>query len=119
MWPRPLARRLAAPALPSLPLSSGGLAHLAIGQSRVPLPTLERSSGDLDRPCLAGRRPDPEFIKETLAAFPDKGIATVEEARVSLRLGCRNGKAGIVGDDGATRCGTALLHARPMMPMNM
>lgn len=26
--------------------------------------------------------PDPEFIKETLEAFPDKGIATVEEARV-------------------------------------
>ncbi|EFJ45243.1 gonidia-specific protein KA_k47 [Volvox carteri f. nagariensis] len=25
--------------------------------------------------------PDPEFIKETLAQFPDKGIATVEEAR--------------------------------------
>lgn len=27
-------------------------------------------------------RPDPEFIKETLAQFPDKGMATVEEARV-------------------------------------
>ncbi|KAG2443761.1 hypothetical protein HXX76_002107 [Chlamydomonas incerta] len=25
--------------------------------------------------------PDPEFIKETLAAFPEKGLATVEEAR--------------------------------------
>ena len=26
--------------------------------------------------------PDPEFIKETKAAFPEKGVATVEEARV-------------------------------------
>lgn len=27
--------------------------------------------------------PEPEFVAETLAAFPDKAIANVEEARVS------------------------------------
>lgn len=27
--------------------------------------------------------PDPDFIAETLAEFPDKGVANVEEARVS------------------------------------
>lgn len=27
--------------------------------------------------------PDPEFVQEVKEAFPDKGIATVEEARVS------------------------------------
>jgi hypothetical protein len=27
--------------------------------------------------------PDPDFIAETKAAFPDKGIANAEEARVS------------------------------------
>ena len=28
--------------------------------------------------------PDPEFVKEVEEAFPDQGIANVEEARVSV-----------------------------------
>lgn len=40
-------------------------------------------------PCLpplqAGSRwPDPAFMAATLAAFPDKGVASVEEARVRM-----------------------------------
>ena len=37
------------------------------------------------RVCAYDRRwPDPDFIKEVEEAFPDKGVANVEEARVSL-----------------------------------
>lgn len=38
--------------------------------------------------------PNPEFIQETISEFPEKGIASVEEARVSVRLApaCRPGQ---------------------------
>ena len=30
--------------------------------------------------------PNPDFVKETLEAFPEQGVANVEEARVQMQL---------------------------------
>lgn len=50
--------------------------------------------------------PDPDFVAETLEAFPDKMIANVEEARVSGQRNGGGGAGGGKGQGGRARGGT-------------
>ena len=52
--------------------------------------------------------PNPDFVKETLEAFPEQGVANVEEARVWLQRHCL-GSSYSSGRELSSRCAGTLL----------
>ena len=72
-----VARACSAAALGRRPFH-GGCVRLVVAR-----PQRRRDAYVTRTQAFQAEWPDPDFIKETKEAFPDKGVATVEEARVS------------------------------------
>ncbi len=80
---QPVSTRSAGRSVRAAPLGRGGFFGGAAQLAAARPQRCRRAA--LRAQAFQSEWPDPDFIKETKEAFPDKGVATVEEARVGRR----------------------------------